>query len=128
MVSTVGYNPDYSKIKNDFICWGTRQNNSNTEVMVRYHLAIDVRPKDIPIPTTDEERELIGDNYSLCHKTIRKILNKDDGTVSRYVVENTYIIDDANEVAGEIVAPSLDEAFPDLDASYHFNWREELYR
>ena len=128
LVSTVGYNPDYSKIKNDFICWGTRQNDSNTEVMVRYHLAIDVRPKDIPIPTTDEERELIGDNYSLCHKTIRKILNKDDGTISRYVVENTYIIDNVNEVAGEIVAPSLDEAFPDLDASYHFNWREELYR
>lgn len=128
LVTSVGFNPDYSKIKNDFICWGTRQNDSNTEVMVRYHLAIDSRPKEIPKPTTEDEERLIGENYSLCHKTIRKIINKNDGTVSRYVVEGTYILDPDNEAADEIVAPALEEAFPDLDSSYHFNWREELYR
>lgn len=128
LVSQISFNPDYSKIKNDFVCWGTKQTGSDTQVMVRYHLAIDTRPKDIPKPVTEEEIEVIRDNYSLCHKTIRKILNKNDGTVSRYVIEGTYIIDDQNEEAGEIVAQSLDEAFPNLDASYHFNWREELYR
>ena len=96
--------------------------------MVRYHLAIDVRPKDIPKPVTEEEIEVIRDNYSLCHKTIRKVMNKNDGTISRYVVENAYIPDEVNETWGEVAALSLDEAFPDLDASYHFNWREELYR
>ena len=128
LVSQIGYNPDYSKIKNDFICWGTKQDDSNSEVMVRYHLAIDVRPKDIPKPVTEEEIEVIRDNYSLCHKTIRKVMNKNDGTISRYAVENAYIPDEVNETWGEIAALSLDEAFPDLDASYHFNWREELYR
>lgn len=128
LVSQIGYNPDYSKIKNDFICWGTKQDDSNSEVMVRYHLAIDVRPKDIPKPVTEEEIEAIRDNYSLCHKTIRKVMNKNDGTISRYVVENAYIPDEVNETWGEVAALSLDEAFPDLDASYHFNWREELYR
>lgn len=128
LVTQVGYNPDYSKIKNDFICWGTKQDDSNSEVMVRYHLAIDVRPKDIPKPVTEEEIEVIRDNYSLCHKTIRKVMNKNDGTISRYVVENAYIPDEVNETWGEVAALSLDEAFPDLDASYHFNWREELYR
>lgn len=128
LVTQIGYNPDYSKIKNDFICWGTKQDDSNSEVMVRYHLAIDVRPKDIPKPVTEEEIEVIRDNYSLCHKTIRKVMNKNDGTISRYAVENAYIPDEVNETWGEIAALSLDEAFPDLDASYHFNWREELYR
>lgn len=128
LVTQVGYNPDYSKIKNDFICWGTKQDDSNSEVMVRYHLAIDVRPKDIPKPVTEEEIEVIRDNYSLCHKTIRKVMNKNDGTISRYAVENAYIPDEVNETWGEVAALSLDEAFPDLDASYHFNWREELYR
>lgn len=128
LVSQIGYNPDYSKIKNDFICWGTKQDDSNSEVMVRYHLAIDVRPKDIPKPVTEEEIEVIRDNYSLCHKTIRKVMNKNDGTISRYAVENAYIPDEVNETWGEVAALSLDEAFPDLDASYHFNWREELYR
>lgn len=128
LVTQIGYNPDYSKIKNDFICWGTKQDDSNSEVMVRYHLAIDVRPKDIPKPVTEEEIEVIRDNYSLCHKTIRKVMNKNDGTISRYAVENAYIPDEVNETWGEVAALSLDEAFPDLDASYHFNWREELYR
>lgn len=128
LVTQIGYNPDYSKIKNDFICWGTKQDDSNNEVMVRYHLAIDVRPKDIPKPVTEEEIEVIRDNYSLCHKTIRKVMNKNDGTISRYAVENAYIPDEVNETWGEVAALSLDEAFPDLDASYHFNWREELYR
>lgn len=128
LVTQIGYNPDYSKIKNDFICWGTKQDDSNSEVMVRYHLAIDVRPKDIPKPITEEEIEVIRDNYSLCHKTIRKVMNKNDGTISRYAVENAYIPDEVNETWGEIAALSLDEAFPNLDASYHFNWREELYR
>lgn len=128
LVTQIGYNPDYSKIKNDFICWGTKQDDSNSEVMVRYHLAIDVRPKDIPKPVTEEEIEVIRDNYSLCHKTIRKVMNKNDGTISRYVVENAYIPDEVNETWGEVAALSLDEAFPNLDASYHFNWREELYR
>lgn len=128
LVTQVGYNPDYSKIKNDFICWGTKQDDSNSEVMVRYHLAIDVRPKDIPKPVTEEEIEVIRDNYSLCHKTIRKVMNKNDGTISRYAVENAYIPDEVNETWGEVAALSLDEAFPNLDASYHFNWREELYR
>lgn len=128
LVTQVGYNPDYSKIKNDFIYWGTKQDDSNSEVMVRYHLAIDVRPKDIPKPVTEEEIEVIRDNYSLCHKTIRKVMNKNDGTISRYAVENAYIPDEVNETWGEVAALSLDEAFPNLDASYHFNWREELYR
>ena len=128
LVTQIGYNPDYSKIKNDFICWGTKQDDSNSEVMVRYHLAIDVRPKDIPKPVTEEEIEVIRDNYSLCHKTIRKVMNKNDGTISRYAVENAYIPDEVNETWGEVAALSLDEAFPDLGASYHFNWREELYR
>lgn len=131
LVTQIGFTPDFANIKNDFICWGTKNNDREkkaVQVGVRYHLAIDERPKDIPKPTTKEEEELIGENYSLCHKTISQIVDINDGTLIRYAVANTVIPDVKNERWGEVVAPALEEAFPNLDSSYHFNWREELYR
>jgi len=68
----VGFNPNYSNIKNDFVCWGTKNADDNTQTMVRYHLAIDARPRDIRKPLDlnpddegyeeeEEYRKLVGD-------------------------------------------------------------------
>lgn len=129
LVTSINFNPNYSNIKNDFIVWGTRNANDNPYAMVRYHLAIDSRPKHIPVPEPDTvEARLIGDNYSLCHKTIKEVRDKNNTKlVLRYAVEGT-LLDNLNEIWGDEVAPALEKAFPNLDASYHFNWREELYR
>ena len=37
--------PQYGMIKNDFIVWGSKENSSGTKVPIRYHLAIDSKPK-----------------------------------------------------------------------------------
>ena len=37
--------PQYSRIKNDFVIWGTRTNDKNLKVPIRYHLAIDKKPE-----------------------------------------------------------------------------------
>lgn len=48
LVSQVSLNPAYSNIKNDFVVWGSRKANKDEERLVRYHLAIDSRPKPVP--------------------------------------------------------------------------------
>lgn len=50
LVSNISFSPNYSNIKNDFVYWGSRQDDKKTQIMVRYHLAIDKKPEDIPRP------------------------------------------------------------------------------
>lgn len=44
-VTQISHQPQYVNIKNDFIVWGSRK-EGNVDKMVRYHLAIDERPKE----------------------------------------------------------------------------------
>ena len=37
--------PQYSRIKNDFVIWGTRESTEGVKRAIRYHLAIDKKPK-----------------------------------------------------------------------------------
>lgn len=125
LVTQVSFSPNYSNIKNDFVYWGTRQEDSDVETMVRYHMAIDERPKDIPKPETTEEKLIVGENYSLCHKSIQEVRSADDNAILRY----DYVTNPLNygEKAGLLIAPALDECFPSHPEAW-FNWREELYR
>lgn len=125
LVTQISFSPNYSNIKNDFIYYGTRKDDkSKTETMVRYHLAIDSRPKDIPIPTGDDVF-LIGENYSLCHKNIFVVKDAYEGTVIRYQTDNS--TGDPLSERVELFSSSLDSKFPDNPSAW-FNWREELYR
>ena len=139
LVTQVSFNPNYANIKNDFICWGSKNADDNTQTMVRYHLAIDTRPKDIRKPKDldpsdpDYESEqnykaLIGDTYSLCHKSIWSVKDATTGVVLRYSLKSDVLLNSLYEVWGDEVAPCLDDCFADLPESYWFNWREELYR
>lgn len=62
----INYNPNYENIKNDFIVWGTRDSKDEAANLVRYHLAIDKRPRD----TFDDN----GDSTSLCNSYIYAII------------------------------------------------------
>jgi len=43
LVTQISYSPKYENIKNDFVVWGTLNDNGNVNnnTAVRYHLAID---------------------------------------------------------------------------------------
>lgn len=143
LVTSVSFSPNYNNLKNDFICWGTKNSESGEESMVRYHLAVDVRPKDIPRPdpskydpVRDKEKydqevayaALIGTAYSLCHKDIAEVRNVETDKIIRYeVMSGTTFLNPMVEKWGTKVAPSLDTTFPDNEDAW-FNWREELYR
>ena len=38
-------NPQYTRIKNDYVIWGTRKDTNDIQHDIRYHLAIDNKPK-----------------------------------------------------------------------------------
>lgn len=130
LITQVSFNPNYDKIKNDFIVWGSKDNNAKTPRLCRYHLAIDEKPID-----TAE---------ALCHKYIVQV-SAADGTVLRYYATTSAadpVIDvDAGDPAdgtAEFACKPLEVyfapktevggGFPYENPEYHFNWREELYR
>ena len=45
LITSYNNNPQYNMIKNDFIVWGIRKNANGNSVQIRYHLAIDTKPK-----------------------------------------------------------------------------------
>lgn len=120
LIQSITFNPNYSNIKNDFVYWGSRKTDADNEIMVRYHLAIDKRPEDIPIGTNPGDPEI-----SLCHKDIIEVLNAEDDTLLRYQLKNDHI--NVGEKMGKEIAPSLNLTFPERPDAW-FNWREELYR
>lgn len=129
LVTSVQFSPAYDKIKNDFIVWGTRNSNEENAKLVRFHLAIDERPRD--------------SEDALCHKTIYMVykypLKKDENGNNVIDEEGekipiTYLLvpspayseDDGYHT--EPVCRPLDTVFQGMDSWYHFNWREEIYR
>ena len=45
LITSFSNNPQYNKIKNDFVVWGIRKNANGNDIPIRYHLAIDTKPK-----------------------------------------------------------------------------------
>ena len=45
LISSYTNNPQYSMIKNDFVVWGAREGVTGKKIPIRYHLAIDSKPK-----------------------------------------------------------------------------------
>lgn len=45
LISSYTNNPQYSMIKNDFVVWGSREGVTGNKIPIRYHLAIDSKPK-----------------------------------------------------------------------------------
>jgi hypothetical protein len=45
LITSFANNPQYSKIKNDFVVWGIRETPSGAKLPIRYHLSIDSKPQ-----------------------------------------------------------------------------------
>lgn len=134
LVTQISYSPKYDNIKNDFVVWGTLNDNGkvNNNVAVRYHLAIDRRPVEIPEPKPGSpEIYTVGKDYSLCYKTIFRVTDHETGLVLRY--QTSSVANDGEDV--DVFCRPLSYYNNDLDGSRlaqvnipNFNWREELYR
>lgn len=45
LISSFSNTPQFNMIKNDFIVWGLKENANGNQIPIRYHLAIDEKPK-----------------------------------------------------------------------------------
>lgn len=45
LITSYSNNPQFQMIKNDFVVWGIRENTNGNDIPIRYHLAIDEKPK-----------------------------------------------------------------------------------
>ena len=82
--------PSYSNIKNDFVVWGKRTNSNGVELPIRYHLAIDEKPKkDVEVTIEGETQYVYG-----VHRGIAFYIDEFDTTRARsWVVSYTSVLD-----------------------------------
>ena len=45
LITSYSTNPNYNNIKNDYVVWGIKENTDKIKLPIRYHLAIDTKPK-----------------------------------------------------------------------------------
>ena len=53
LITSYSNSPQYNKVKNDYVVWGTRKDVNGLNIPIRYHLAIDKKPE-------------IGKTYEVC--------------------------------------------------------------
>ena len=91
--------PKYDNAKNDFYVWGKRTTNSNVEVNIRYHLAIDTKP-----------------DINLAGQYMWSISDEETGLIIRY---------DFNDQSDGYTVPGYKTTLISIPCD---EWREELYR
>lgn len=91
--------PKYDNVKNDFYVWGKRTTNSNVEVNIRYHLAIDTKP-----------------DINLAGQYMWSVSDEETGLIIRY---------DFNDQSNEYTVPGYKTTLISIPCD---EWREELYR
>ena len=124
LVTSYSNTPQFNMIKNDFIVWGIRENANGNEIPIRYHLAIDSKPK---IGNTYDVFFYIDpdDNLEKAKRPIpfrnKAELEKNDGAAG-----NFYITEDDGKIwtwsKGEYVL--VDIGFTKVSTT---DWRSELY-
>lgn len=124
LITSYSNSPQYSMIKNDFIVWGLKENANGNEMPIRYHLAIDSKPKvgntyqcffyiDPDDGLTKAKRPIIYRNFTE--------LNKNAGVAGVfYMTEDTGIIYTWNGQGYEPYTTGLTEVTTK-------DWRTELY-
>lgn len=110
LVNSISFNPQYANIKNDFVVWGSRK-DGESDKLVRYHLAIDERPKEVPGSRT------------LCSKWIWEYRDLTEKIIQRYVATDTNAPPGSDPLTEKVKLHSQA-----LLGGMPFEWREELYR
>ena len=128
LITSYNNTPQYQKIKNDFLVWGIRKTADGQTIPIRYHLAIDKKPKVGNTYKvffyTDPDDNLIKAKVPIKFKSLADI-QKNMGQAGVF-----YLAEDTNTIYkwenGEYVALTSTEMayFQDVTTS---DWRTELY-
>lgn len=124
LITSYSNNPQYNMIKNDFVVWGIKENANGNEMPIRYHLAIDSKPK---IGNTykcffyiDPDDGLTKAKKPIMYSTFDE-LNKNSGAAGNfYMTEDTGVVYTWNGQGYEPYTTGLTEITTK-------DWRTELY-
>lgn len=125
LITSYSNTPQYNMIKNDFIVWGTRKNANGNDVPIRYHLAIDSKPKTGNIYNCffylDPDDQLLKAKKPISYRNFTE-LNKNTGFVGTF-----YMTEDD----GKIYIWDGDNGYVPVDTGFvkikTTDWRSELY-
>ena len=127
LIISYSNSPQYNKIKNDYVVWGTRTDTNGLKIPIRYHLAIDKKPAigntyDVYI-YTDEEDGLTKAKKPVEYSTMDNfpeigaegVFYKDlsDDTIYKWIGLDEGYVDITDEVDFESIETN--------------DWRTELY-
>ena len=124
LINSYSNTPQFSMIKNDFVVWGTRKNANGNSLPIRYHLAIDRKPKvgnvyecffyeDPDDGLTKAKKPIKYRNFSELNKNAGAAgvfyMTEDNGNIYKWENKKYILIDIA------------------LDKIQTIDWRTELY-
>ena len=124
LISSFSNTPQFNMIKNDFIVWGLKENANGNQMLIRYHLAIDEKPKVGEIYDVffyvDPDDNLTKAKRPIKYRNMNE-LKKNDGAAG-----NFYMTEDDGKIYtwsnNEYVL--VDVNFTKVQTT---DWRSELY-
>lgn len=133
LIMSYSNTPQWNKIKNDFVVWGIRENANGNNVPIRYHLAIDSKPKIGNVYDcffyTDPDDELTKAKVPIKYRNFSEIKKTKGAVGVFYLAEDTGIIytwdptiDNHDNTYGNYVAQ--DTKITKVQTT---DWRTELY-
>lgn len=129
LITSFSNSPQFSKIKNDFVVWGIRKNANGNDITIRYHLAIDTKPKVGNIYDvffyTDEDDGLTKAKAPIVYKSYAEIVKTKGNEGVFYKANDTGIIYYWDIETLEY--KEVDKEKTDFVKVKTTDWRSELY-
>ena len=92
LITAFNNTPQWSMIKNDYVVWGIRKNANGNDVPIRYHLAIDSKPKVGNTYKvffyTDPDDNLVKAKVPIVFTSSEKLFKTKGAAGNFYIIEN----------------------------------------
>lgn len=126
LITSFSNSPQFNMIKNDYVVWGIRKNANGNDVPIRYHLAIDSKPKTGNIHQCffyeDPDDELIKAKVPIKYRNLSEIQKTAGAAGVFYMAEDTGNIYKWDSEKLEYVQIDIG-----LQSVQSTDWRTELY-
>ena len=127
LISSYNNTPQYSKIKNDYVVWGIKTLSDGRQIPIRYHLAIDKKPKTGNIYKVFEYEDP-DDEIKKWHVPIEY---QSQSNFPRPGVVGLYYLDKSTNIIHKWVESNTIYNYEPIDVTFKkiktTDWRTELY-
>ena len=126
LITSYSNTPQFNMIKNDFIVWGIRKNANGNDIPIRYHLAIDKKPKVGNVYDCvfyeDAEDGLLKLKRPIRFSNLTELRKNKGATGNLYITADDNIVYEWDYEMQDYVAVTVE-----IDKYKTLDWRDELY-